>query len=120
MLHIMGIRTQAQIGGVFEIANLVELAEGFIAVAEPDRIGRRHTVRTGKNQLAPADRRDAGSAGGSVQLLQYRHASLDIVENRFGTLLGPTDPFNQQRLFEFALLFQLPHERSRLFVQIKR
>ena len=58
MLHVVGVRGKPEIVGVFEVFDLIELAQGFIPIAESDGIRRRDTIRSGKDQFAPADRRN--------------------------------------------------------------
>src|SRR6267378_7633181 len=58
MLHVVGIRSKTEIVRVFKIFDLIELAQRFIPIAESDGVRRRDTIRSGKDQLAPADRRN--------------------------------------------------------------
>src|SRR5437868_4441154 len=119
MFNVMGIRPKTEVTRIFEIANLVELTKGFIPIPEPDSIGRRHARRSGKDQLAPANWRNTGGTRRSVQLLQHRHAVLDVDEDRLQPFFRPTNPFDQKSLFEFSLFLELPHEQGCLPIEFQ-
>src|SRR6185295_20109243 len=73
MLHVVGIRSKSEIVRVLEVFDLIELAQGFIPISESDGVRRRDTIRSGKDQLTPADRRNAAGTRRPVQLLQHLH-----------------------------------------------
>src|SRR5437879_1307089 len=109
MLHVVGVRGKPEKVGVFEVLDLIELAEGFIPIAESDGIRRRDTIRSGKDQFAPADRRNTAGTRRPVQRLQHRHTALDVAEDRLQTFFRSADPFDQKSLFEFPLFLELSH-----------
>ena len=119
MLHGVGIRSKPDIVRVFKLFDLIELAQGFIPVAESDGIRHRDTIRSGKDQFAPADRRNTAGICRPVQLLQHRHRALDVAEDRLQPFFRSADPFDQQRLFEFPLFFELPHKRGCLPIEFQ-
>jgi hypothetical protein len=119
MLHVVRIRSKTEIVRVLKVSNLVKLAQRFIPIAESEGVRRRDTVRSGKDQFAPADRRNAAGTRRPVQLLQHRHTALDVAEDRLQPFFRSADPFDQKRLFEFPLFFELPHKRGCLPIEFQ-